>query len=128
VQWEKGIGPVGAGIRYSLTLRVRADGTRPFGFGLSEADDPWTPLELYYYETATRAWREFYFEVVPDRDYPRVRILVDAGASDIPLEIGLALVQPVSDRITDAEKARLHRYMDAIGTGFPSPSHPGPSR
>jgi hypothetical protein len=121
VQWELPIGPLFRGLRYALSLRVRADAPRAFGFGLSEAQEPWRDINLYHYDTATTSWRDFYFEVVTDLDFDQARILVDVGASETPVEIDNVRFRPISDRLTEAEKSRLAQFIDAISSSVVPP-------
>jgi hypothetical protein len=121
VQWELPIGPLYRGLRYALSLRVRADAPRAFGFGLGEAQEPWRDINLYHYDTATTSWRDFYFEFVTDLDFDQARILVDVGASETPVEIDNVRFRPISDRLTDAEKSRLAQFIDAISSSSVPP-------
>jgi glycosyltransferase involved in cell wall biosynthesis/peptidoglycan/xylan/chitin deacetylase (PgdA/CDA1 family)/SAM-dependent methyltransferase len=79
--------PVSANHRYALSLLARADKPRNIGIGFAQGHAPWQNLGLYSQIDLGTDWQEYQWTFTAGESDENARIHIDAGESDIPVEI-----------------------------------------
>jgi hypothetical protein len=84
------------GKRYALSALLRASADRSVLIGAGESSPPWSmpfpPTKL----SIGHPWRHFLFPFVADRDVSSTEALLCLGGSDVAVDLGSLLIEPVT--------------------------------
>jgi glycosyltransferase involved in cell wall biosynthesis/peptidoglycan/xylan/chitin deacetylase (PgdA/CDA1 family)/SAM-dependent methyltransferase len=85
--------------QYRFTLRARADRPRTIGVGVAMGHSPWTNLGMYATVEIGPEWRDFEQQFQSAGDERDARIHVDAGGSDVSVELTAVTLRDLGDDV-----------------------------
>ncbi len=88
--------PVNLNGEYEVVFSARADRPRALSVGFAQAHEPWSGLGMYATVELTTEWQSFSISFQANADEENGRIHIDAGGSDISVDLRGLELRPVS--------------------------------